>query len=383
MASFIKITFISFLIYIRYSRLKLLGWSHMNLHIRSLLFSIIGWTFAIGLYLLIYLYGADQSYEWSVNKAVTIGVWLLAGVITGAFYWIAILIADLPKFRKRSYLFLIIFKTVIMLIIIVLLHLLGRYVSYLVGSIEADEIWPTFLNRMTDKNTQVFILYVMIASFVLSFVRQMSEMTGFNMLVAIVFGKYYRPKNENRLFMFLDMKGSTTIAESLGDLKFSQLIQECFHDMTGVVLKHEVEIYHYEGDAVILTWPTNKGVQNSNCINLFFDFKDVLKNKSKYYFDKYGLEPHFKAGINAGTVTVVEIGDVKREVSYLSDVLNVGDRVQHKCNEFNSELLICEHAYDLLSEEDKTGFTFKNLGSIRLKGKSNPVGVFSVDQLQE
>jgi adenylate cyclase len=350
----------------------------MKIFDRTFFISVLGWAIAIGLYLLIYLYGTDETYEWSVNTPVTLAVWVLASFISGFFYWITILIADTPRLRHKSYIFLIIFKTLMMVVIIVFLHLLGRYVAYLVGSIDADQIWSTFLIRMSEKNTQVFILYVMIASFVLSFGRQMSEMTGYQMLIDLVLGRYYHPKDEDRIFMFLDMKDSTTIAEELGHTKFSQLVQECFHDMTGCALKYEVEIYHYEGDEVILTWPTKKGIKDFNCIRLFFDFTDMLKQKSSYYINKYGAEPHFKAGISGGIVTVIEIGDLKREVSYLSDVLNVGDRVQHKCNEFHKELLVCGNVYKLLSKEDNKTFEFEDLGFTALKGRRDKVNVMSV-----
>ncbi len=73
--------------------------------------------------------------------------------------------------------------------------------------------------------------------------------------------------------MFLDLKDSRTIAEKLRHFKYSQLIQDCFYDLNKVVLKHNIEMYQYIGDDMVLNWPYEKALANSNCVNLFFVFQ--------------------------------------------------------------------------------------------------------------
>lgn len=64
------------------------------------------------------------------------------------------------------------------------------------------------------------------------FILQVSEKLGQGVLVNYLLGKYHRPREEVRIFMFLDLKSSTTIAERLGHIRYSQLIQDCFYDLT-------------------------------------------------------------------------------------------------------------------------------------------------------
>ena len=107
----------------------------------------------------------------------------------------------------------------------------------------------------------------------------------------------------------MDLKSSTTHAEKLGHFKYSQLIQDCFYDLTDVVLCHEAQIYQYVGDEVVLTWKVDKGIKNNNCIHTFLEYDKAIKDRTNYYHNKYGLVPQFKAGLNLGDVTVAEVGE--------------------------------------------------------------------------
>ena len=82
----------------------------------------------------------------------------------------------------------------------------------------------------------------------------------------------------------------TTIAEKLGHIKYSQLIQDCYYDLTEIVIKYHAEIYQYVGDEVILTWKTDDGLKENNCLNVFFAYNQLIKRKGEYYSKNYGLE---------------------------------------------------------------------------------------------
>ena len=83
--------------------------------------------------------------------------------------------------------------------------------------------------------------------------------------------------------MFLDLKDSTPYAEKLGHIKFSQLIQDCFHYLNLIVPDFKAEIYQYVGDEAILCWRPKQGVDDLNCIAIFFVFKNkVSKNQREY-----------------------------------------------------------------------------------------------------
>lgn len=90
------------------------------------------------------------------------------------------------------------------------------------------------------------------------------------------------------------------------------------------------------------------------------------------------MTPEFKASLHVGKVTVVEIGEVKRDLAYHGDTINTAARIQSMCNEYQKKLLVS----DLFAEVSMLYeyFTTQKLGSILLKGKTIPVGILSVEE---
>jgi adenylate cyclase len=327
--------------------------------------------------MLIRFYGTKDTMDWAANTQIFIGVWLLAGVFFGTAYWFTTIISDKPQLRRKSYGFLISLRVITMVFVTLIMLLVLRFIAFFTGAIEADEILPTFVEHMTSKLMIVILLYIGIVSAILGFIRQTSLMVGARVLKNLLLGKYRSPRDEKRIFMFLDLKSSTTYAERLGHARFCRLIQDCFHDLTDSAIKHEVEIYQYVGDEAILTWTMDEGTRNVNCIQVYFDFQGRLEKKSDYYKKEYDLVPEFKAGVNSGPVTVAEIGDIKRDIAYLSDVLNTAARIEAQCNKYGKHLLISSYVKDLLPKDGR--YTFAPLGSVSLKGKEEEVEIFSVE----
>ncbi len=233
-------------------------------------------------------------------------------------------------------------------------------------------------NPMPSSYIAAIIGYFVISTLLINYVALVSKKFGPGQMINIFFGKYNRPKTENRIFMFLDMKDSTTNAEKLGHIIFSKLLQQCFLDLNKLVPDSGAEIYQYVGDEVVLTW--NIKNYNSNFIKpmmLFFDFKERLELKTNYYKSKFGVVPEFKAGVNAGVVTVAEIGDIKKEIAYHGDVVNTASRLRGACNEFKKDLLASEYVIKNISEAHE--YKVKEIGEVTLKGKLQSMKVFSVE----
>ena len=176
--------------------------------------------------------------------------------------------------------------------------------------------------------------------------------------------------------MFLDLRSSTSIAEQLGHIQYSLLIQDCFYDLTEVVSKREAQIYQYVGDEIVLTWEMEPGLRNLNCLNAYYDYDNVLQRKREYYMDKYGLVPEFKAGLDSGLITVAEVGEIKKELAYHGDVLNSASRIQGMCNQYQSKVLLSERLKNRLSGYLEKGFDLN--GNIQLKGKRESMKVYKV-----
>ena len=221
----------------------------------------------------------------------------------------------------------------------------------------------------------IFYGYIIMIDILLSLFRQVNLMLGPGVLKKLMKGEFYNPSEEERIFMFLDLKSSTEMAERLGHLKYSQLIQDCFNDLA-VVAESQAQIHQYVGDEAVLTWPRALGLRNQNCLKAFFDFKKRIDDREAYYLEKYGYKPFFKAGVNIGKVMVAEVGQTKKEIAYHGDTINTAARIQGKCNEFDSELLISKTLSEALSEN--IPYKKKLVGDIPLRGKEARVALYAV-----
>ena len=86
----------------------------------------------------------------------------------------------------------------------------------------------------------------------------------------IIRGKYNTPKEEKRIFMFLDLNSSTAIAEQLGDETYHAFLKDFFADITDPILENEGEIYQYVGDEVVVAWNYEEGKKRFSLPQMFF-----------------------------------------------------------------------------------------------------------------
>ena len=177
--------------------------------------------------------------------------------------------------------------------------------------------------------------------------------------------------------MFIDMKSSTTIAEKLLHKKFSYLVQDIFNDMA-VVDNYNGEIYQYLGDGAIISWNIKKGLKRNNYLKAYYAFINVISKREKYYQRKYDLIPKFKAGMHVGKVMVLQVGQIRRDISYNGDTLNTTARIESMCNENRQNLLVSGDLHDMMKNQE--GYSFKNIGNIKLKGKRKAIDIYQVKQ---
>jgi adenylate cyclase len=220
-----------------------------------------------------------------------------------------------------------------------------------------------------------FIFFILLMNFII----QVAKKFGPGVLFDLLRGKYYHPRKEHFILLFIDLKGSTTISESLGHEMYSRFIKECVHELTPVLIKNKASVYQYVGDEIVLHWKIEEGFYQLRCFNTFFEFKRRLDERKHHFKDKYGVCPEFKAGMDAGEVTVTEIGDIKREIAFHGDVLNTAARLEKKCNEYKKWLLVTENLVESISPVDKYEFEFLN--DIPLRGKHEKVKFFAVNHL--
>jgi len=339
-------------------------------------FLLTGWLVGLGIFILLRFHGTGLNPDWMDQPYELIPAWLVAGLVVSLFHYFAVLLSDSRRFRRRSYSFFVVFQLFTVIVILFTVLLIGRLASFFSGQLTLRQILPSLLAQLTAILGTGSILFLLVWTMMLTFTRQMMVKTGPQVLGNLLLGKYHRPRVESRIFLFLDMQSSTSIAARLGHQLYSRLIQECFYDLTDSIVKHKVEVYQYIGDEAVLTWRVPDGLRNGNCVRVYFDFIHLLRKRSAYYQQEYKVVPFFKCGLNIGPVTVTEIGVVKREIAYLGDVLNTAARIQGMCNELGQGILLSRALKEHLEVQPE--LSFQSMGSFALRGVQQEEELFAV-----
>lgn len=345
---------------------------------KILLKHLIIWPLAFGLWWLFRNYGQEVVSEFNTITVVEqLLITLVLGLFAGLLFGFFEIVYENYVNRTMSLGKLTMISSFSYLVIIFLIIISGGFIFHeLTGE---TFYWDTYKELILSSQVAVLVLYFFIVITLISVFNEMDRRLGQGNLWKLFTGAFYSPKEDHRIFLFIDLKSSTTIAERIGHLQYSRLLQDCFRDLS-VVGHTKARIYQHVGDEAVLTWPTKLGLENNNCLKAFYYFKKQLEQKSSYYLDTYGVRPQFKAGMHCGDIIVAEVGELKREMAYHGDTINIAARLQEKCNELGKEMLVSAKLMQQLTTTKD--YTFEHQGELILKGKTKVVELYSVDLIE-
>ncbi len=221
-----------------------------------------------------------------------------------------------------------------------------------------------------------FLGLSLIISLVSNFMDELHRKLGRDAIYNLVFGKYHQVKQEDRIFLFVDLNHSTDIAEAMGELEYSHFLQDYFYDISEPIARYFGRVYQYVGDQIVVTWPVKKGLRYAVCVRCFFAVQKQIKRFEKQYMERYGRMPEFKAALHGGTVVISEVGKYKSEIAYHGDVLNTTARMQSKCHDMNADLIVSDWIIDNVTMPKY--LKVEPLGQFQLKGKQQEIELYSV-----
>ncbi|MEM8896100.1 MAG: adenylate/guanylate cyclase domain-containing protein [Bacteroidota bacterium] len=333
----------------------------------ALLFSTIYWVLTTNFYVLIRFAG-DLSEEGQPIRTIWLHLQVTITAIIIGMLLNLLNHANLGGSRaKKSFGWTVLVNTAIYLLFFAIVI----FLSSLYGN-TFDFAKSFFLST----ESLVALAFMTVNSLIFHFILQMNRLLGPEVLMEYISGKYFTPVEEERIFMFLDLKSSTTIAEQLGHSSYSKLIQDCFSIVSTPAQRNGARIYQYVGDEVVLTWKFSSESTKA-CIGFFFHFQQLLNDQSEYFLEQYEVVPEFKAGVHFGQVMVTQVGELKSEIAYHGDVLNAAARIQGMCNQFEASFLISERLLTQIYLPD--AYTANYLGNLILKGKQERIKVHSIN----
>jgi adenylate cyclase len=319
--------------------------------------------------------GVPETYDFTSFLVISVFIGLIIGLLGGS----VMVFVNYKLFQKKSFRFALLataISYVLLYIIITFFVNIAITWNRLGDSVSIEELAAISYNNITAiYSLSYFVLWGAITLLTIFFL-QVNDKFGPGVLRKFLVGKYFQPRAEQRIFMFLDIKSSTSIAEKIGHTQYFNLLKDFFADITSAIIKSRGEIYQYVGDEVVISWSLHNGIRDANCIKCYFNIEKKMDDLAPTYEKRYGLIPEFKAGLHYGNVTAGEIGSIKRDIIYSGDVLNTTSRIQEQCKIYDVNFLLSRRTFDLI--EDKDQFEIVHLGNIELRGKQDKIDLNTV-----
>lgn len=178
---------------------------------------------------------------------------------------------------------------------------------------------------------------------------------------------------------FSDVRGFTTLTEATNAAALVKQLNEYFQEMVSIVVKNRGRLDKFIGDAVMADWGSfvSAGVKvdAERAVLSALQMREALKTLNERWKGQGFQTLAFGIGINHGEVIVGNLGsEEKMEVSVIGDAVNLASRLESLTKEYHLDLLLGETMEPLVRDR----FRIRSVDLVRVKGKSQPVAVFTV-----
>jgi adenylate cyclase len=232
---------------------------------------------------------------------------------------------------------------------------------------------------LEDPSFPLSIAFSFGASLIGNFTVSVTRLIGPRVLGNFLTGRYYHPREERLILMFLDLTSSTSLAERLGNVRFHELLAEVFDRLSEAVTDSGGDVYEYVGDEMVATWAVRDPAHNARALTCFFDCVDAIEGAREGLERRYGCVPRFRAGLHLGTIVAGEIGGFKQEIAYSGDAMNTTARIEEACRELQEPLLASKPLLDAVLLPP--GLAAASVGVRTLRGKEARLELFAVRRL--
>jgi adenylate cyclase len=114
----------------------------------------------------------------------------------------------------------------------------------------------------------------------------------------------------------------------------------------------------------------------AHCVRCFFWSRDAVARESGRYTRDFGTVPRFRAGLHGGTVTAGELGDLRRQIAFVGDILNTAARLEEYAKRAGLDLVVSEGLLRRLELPPEV--EARRCGELALRGKEAPVVAYSL-----
>jgi adenylate cyclase len=238
---------------------------------------------------------------------------------------------------------------------------------------------PGLRASSTDLHTEAITIgFSLATAFVLVALLQAAGLVGRRTFLDLLRGRYWRPRLERRFFLFVDLVGSTGIAERGGPLAMHRVLAEVFAATAEPIAANRGEIYQYVGDEIVVTWTQAEGSIAARPVRCFFEMQAALAARASAFHAAFGEVPQLRGAVHLGEVVAGEVGEERRAIVFHGDAVNATSRLEQATRDLGCRFLASGDALGAVGPLE--GLRLRDAGALSLRGRQQAMRAFAVDQ---
>jgi adenylate cyclase len=250
------------------------------------------------------------------------------------------------------------------IIMLIQLSQAGEIVAGLPRDTSSEDFWSNFV-------------YSAVISVLMNLGFGIANIIGPRAFLNFIIGRYHTPVEENRFVVFVDIAGSTGLAERLGGVGIHRLLDRIFRQLTLSVVDYRGEVLDYVGDEIIVTWPARGGAVDYRPLRCFLAMRRELAQASDQLQREFGVAPRIRGSLHFGPVIVGEIGDIKRAIVFNGDVMNTAARLEELSRTVDGGFLASRAAMERFGPAPP--IAVRDLGRLPIRGRADGIDVVGIE----
>lgn len=181
---------------------------------------------------------------------------------------------------------------------------------------------------------------------------------------------------KNATVFFGDIRGYTSFSENKPPEYIIEVLNAYFSEAVEIIVNHKGFIDKFIGDAIMAAWgvPMQSEEQDAvEAVHSALEIQELIKSSKRTFFKGEASNLKVGIGLHTGPLVAGNLGSVRRlNYSVIGDTVNVAARLEGVAK--GGEVIITQDTRDLIGER----FKLKQLDPVKVKGKTQPIQIFSV-----
>ncbi|MFZ6657324.1 CHASE2 domain-containing protein [Undibacterium sp. TJN19] len=187
----------------------------------------------------------------------------------------------------------------------------------------------------------------------------------------------YTMEGESRelTVMFSDVRGFTTISESLSPVDLREYINIYLTAMSEEIRGNSGTLDKYIGDAVMAFWGAPVRLNDHARLSVLtaLNMQVIAKRLSEEFVQRGWPALKIGIGLNTGEMRVGDMGSkIRLAYTVMGDAVNLSSRLEGVTKLYGVGILVGE-----ATKLAAPGFAYRELDRVRVKGKSQPISIFT------